>query len=101
MALRWAVRTVAKAGTIGIIGVYPPTVQAFPIGEAMNKNLSMLAGNCNHRRYIPELIQLVAAGAVRPEEILTEQDRLVSAIDAYESFDARAPGWTKVALTPA
>src|SRR3712207_1271939 len=41
MALRWAVRTVAKAGTVGIIGVYPPTVQSFPIGEAMNKNLSI------------------------------------------------------------
>jgi threonine dehydrogenase-like Zn-dependent dehydrogenase len=101
MALRWAVRSVAKAGTIGIIGVYPPTVQNFPIGEAMNKNLSILAGNCNHRRYIPELIALVASGAVEPDQVLTNRGSLVGAIEAYEAFDARASGWTKVELTPA
>lgn len=101
LALRWAVRSVAKAGTIGIIGVYPPTVQSFPIGEAMNKNLSILAGNCNHRRYIPELISLVASGVVEPDQVLTQRGELVSAIDAYEAFDARRSGWAKVELTPA
>jgi len=101
MALRWAVRSVAKAGTIGIIGVYPPTVHAFPIGEAMNKNLSIAAGNCNHRRYIPELMRLVASGTVEPDQVLTKRGAIVSAIDAYEAFDARASGWTKVELTPA
>jgi threonine dehydrogenase-like Zn-dependent dehydrogenase len=101
MALRWAVRCVAKAGTIGIIGVYPPTVQAFPIGEAMNKNLSILAGNCNHRRYMPELVRLVTAGAVEPDQVLTKRGEIVSAVEAYEAFDARTSGWTKVALEPA
>ena len=100
MALRWAVRSVAKAGTIAIIGVYPPTVQTFPIGEAMNKNLTILGGNCNHRRYIPELIGLVASGIVEPDQVLTNRGSMVSAIDAYEKFDARASGWTKVELTP-
>jgi threonine dehydrogenase-like Zn-dependent dehydrogenase len=100
MALRWAVRSVAKAGTIGIIGVYPPTVQAFPIGEAMNKNLAILAGNCNHRRYIPELLQLVSGGAVEPDQVLTKRGEMVSAIEAYEAFDKRASGWTKLELQP-
>jgi threonine dehydrogenase-like Zn-dependent dehydrogenase len=100
MALRWAVRSVAKAGTIGIIGVYPPTVQSFPIGEAMNKNLAILGGNCNHRRYIPELISLVASGAVEPDQVLTNRGTILSAIEAYEAFDERAKGWTKVELVP-
>lgn len=30
--LLWAVQALAKAGTLGIIGVYPPAAQAFPIG---------------------------------------------------------------------
>src|SRR4051794_35569108 len=62
MALRWAVRAVAKAGTVAIIGVYPPQAQAFPIGEAMNKNLTVKMGNCNHRAYVPKLVELVRAG---------------------------------------
>jgi len=41
LALRWATQAVAKAGTIGIIGVYPPQHEAFPIGEAMNANLTL------------------------------------------------------------
>jgi len=45
-ALQWTVGAVAKAGTIGIIGVYPPQAHSFPIGETMNKNLTVKAGNC-------------------------------------------------------
>jgi threonine dehydrogenase-like Zn-dependent dehydrogenase len=66
----------------------------------MNKNLSILAGNCNHRRYIPELVGLVAAGAVEPDQVLTRREGMMSAIEAYEAFDARAAGWTKVELEP-
>ena len=86
---------------IGITGVYPPTVQDFPIDEAMRKNLSILAGNCNHRRYIPELIGLTASGAVEPDQVLTNRGGMVDAIEAYEAFDRRQSGWTKVELTPA
>jgi hypothetical protein len=63
-ALEWAVQLAAKAGTIGIIGVYPPTMTAFPVGEALNKNLTVNMGKCNHRRYLPELIDVVASGRV-------------------------------------
>jgi threonine dehydrogenase-like Zn-dependent dehydrogenase len=48
--LKWAVEALAKAGTLSIIGVYPPTVRDFPIGEAMNKNLTIRMGNCHQGR---------------------------------------------------
>lgn len=100
-ALEWAVQCLAKAGTLSVIGVYPPTVRAFPIGDAMMKNLKLHMGNCNHRRYIPELVDLVLAGAVDPLAVLTEREPMVSAIDAYEHFDRRDAGWVKVELTSA
>jgi threonine dehydrogenase-like Zn-dependent dehydrogenase len=99
--LRWAAESVAKAGTIAIIGVYPPAAEHFPIGTVMNKNLTVQAGNCNHRKYVPELIELVRAGAVRPSEILTQVEDMTGAIDAYDNFDERQEGWRKVALDPA
>ncbi|MCC8338991.1 alcohol dehydrogenase catalytic domain-containing protein [Streptomyces sp. R1] len=37
LAARWAVQMVAKAGTVGTIGVYPPQVQHYPFGEAHEK----------------------------------------------------------------
>ena len=65
-ALQWAVEAVAKAGTLAIIGVYPPQAQAFPIGQAMNKNLTVKMGTCNHRRYIPELITMTGPAPSTP-----------------------------------
>lgn len=98
--LTWAVDSLAKAGSLAIIGVYPMGAERFPIGKFMNKNLTLKSGNCNHRRYVPELIQLVRTGAIRPSAILTQAVSFESALDAYRAFDRREPGWTKVELVP-
>jgi threonine dehydrogenase-like Zn-dependent dehydrogenase len=100
-ALAWAVEALAKAGTLAIIGVYPPTVRFFPIGKSMNKNLTINMGNCNHRKYIPMLVDMVRSGEVDPATILTQHELLGSAIDAYKAFDERQAGWLKVKLEPA
>jgi threonine dehydrogenase-like Zn-dependent dehydrogenase len=99
-ALRWGVEILAKAGTHGIIGVYPPTAEFYPIGQAMNKNLTVKMGNCNHRRYIPNLVDLVASGSFDPAQVLTKLEPASDAIEAYKQFDLRAPGWMKVELVP-
>jgi threonine dehydrogenase-like Zn-dependent dehydrogenase len=99
-ALRWSVDVVAKAGTVGIIGVYPPTADRFPIGAAMNRNLTVQMGNCNHRRYVPGLVRLVETGGLHPEKVLTRQEPVASGIDAYRQFDQRRSGWLKVELKP-
>jgi threonine dehydrogenase-like Zn-dependent dehydrogenase len=99
-AMIWGVDALAKAGSLSIIGVYPEAAMTFPIGKAMNKNLTVKMGNCNHRRYVPELIEMVRMGAVDPTVILTQQGPLTSAIDAYKAFDRRDAGWTKVELKP-
>lgn len=98
--LIWAVSALAKAGTLSIIGVYPPTATSFPIGMAMNHNLTIRMGNCNHRRYIPELVELVQSGVLESSAILTQEGPLPSAIDAYKHFDTRYEGWVKVKLNP-
>ena len=96
---QWAVASVAKYGRIGIIGVYGPTAQSYPIGEAMNKNLTIRMGNCNHHSVTPPLIDMVAAGQFDPTALITEHEGIGSAIEAYEAFDRREPGWIKVELT--
>lgn len=97
-AQQWAISALAKAGTLSIIGVYPPNDTSFPIGQAMNKNLTIRMGNCNHRKYIPHLIDLVRNGTIDPTAIITQQEDLEAVIDAYKAFDLRRPGWLKVEL---
>jgi threonine dehydrogenase-like Zn-dependent dehydrogenase len=99
-ALMWAVQALCKAGTLSIIGVYPMQARTFPIGEAMNKNLTLKMGNCNHRKYVPKLLELVRSGAMDPTAILSHVEPMTNALDAYRNFDARKPGWVKVELEP-
>jgi threonine dehydrogenase-like Zn-dependent dehydrogenase len=98
--LSWAVRAVAKAGTLSIIGVYPPTDRVFPIGEAMNRNLIVRMGNCNHRAITPRLVELVRNGSFDPLAVLTQREPITDALAAYRAFDQREPGWIKVKLEP-
>ncbi len=98
---RWATQAVCKAGTIGVIGVFPPQAMTFPIGALQQRNLTVRGGNCNHRRYIPRLVGMVAAGVLDPTKILTQTEPVTDAVEAYEVFDRREPGWIKVELKPA
>jgi threonine dehydrogenase-like Zn-dependent dehydrogenase len=50
LAARWAVESVAKAGSIGIIGVYSPEFDAYPIGPARCGQGRSLAADEHARR---------------------------------------------------
>jgi len=99
-ALVWAVQALAKAGTLAIVGLYPPSAQRFPIGLAMGKNLTLNMGNCHHRKYIPRLIELILSKRLDPAKILTQIKPMVDAIAAFEAFNRRENGWIKVELQP-
>ena len=99
-ALQWAVRSLAKAGTLSIIGVYPPDFRQFPIGMAMNRNLTLRMGNCNHSKYIPKLVDMTRTGLIDPAEILSQATPISDVLEAYEAFDRREEGWIKVELEP-
>lgn len=98
--LDWAVKAIAKAGTLAIIGVYPPTMTVFPTGAAMNRNLTVNMGNCNHRKYIPKLVNLVRNRTIDPQTLLTRVEPISDVIEAYKAFDKRQAGWLKVELKP-
>lgn len=89
-----AVEALATAGTLSIIGVYPGTMQYFPVGAAMMKNLTVNMGNCNHRKYLPKLVDMVASNVIHRARVLTQVEPLTSVIEAYEAFDR---GATRVA----
>ena len=64
------------------------------------KNLTVKAGNCNHRKYIPTLLRYVQSGIVDPSKIVTQKETFRDAIDAYKAFDRRESEWIKVELAP-
>jgi threonine dehydrogenase-like Zn-dependent dehydrogenase len=96
----WAVEAVDKTGTIGVVGDYPNELRFLPFGAAMQKNLTINSGNCNHRKYIPRLLEMVENGTVFPKKILTGMQPLATAVDAYKAFEQNRMGWIKVELVP-
>lgn len=64
----------------------------------MNRSLTLRTGNRNHRRYVPELLDLVATDAVDPAVFVTQHEKPTTAVDAYESCDHREEGWIKTVL---
>lgn len=47
------------------------------------------------------LLEMVEAGTVDPERMVTQHEPLRDVLEAYKQFDLRSPSWLKVALEPA
>jgi hypothetical protein len=58
-------------------------------------------GQCNVKAHNRQLCDLIHAGRAKPSFIVSHELGLSKAPDAYQHFDARDQGWTKVILKPA
>ena len=66
-ALSWAMNAVRNGGTVSILGVYgPPFNHFFPIGWAMNRNLTLRMGQCNVLNYLDDLLERVRRAREAP-----------------------------------
>ncbi len=74
---------------------------AFDYGLAFDKGLSIGSGQCPVKRYNRELRDLIIRGRATPSFIVSHELSLEEAVDAYDKFDKRIDGYTKVLLHPA
>ncbi|MGH3223859.1 MAG: glutathione-independent formaldehyde dehydrogenase [Streptosporangiaceae bacterium] len=113
MVLDSLVRAVKTTGGIGVVGVYVPSdPQAasegaqqgrigFDYGTFFQKGQQMGAGQCPVKRYNERLRDLIIAGKATPSLLVSHELALDEAPAAYEKFDKRIDGYTKVLLHPA
>jgi threonine dehydrogenase-like Zn-dependent dehydrogenase len=99
-ALNAAIHATRKGGTVSIIGVYGPPWNLIDIGSAMNKGLTMRMGQCNVKRYLPHLLNLVRNGYIAPKELITHRFALEDAPEAYRMFAGKLDGCIKCLLIP-
>jgi len=100
-AIEWAIASVRKAGHVSIVGVYGPPWNLINIGTAMNKGLTLRMNQCNVRRYMPHLLDLIRRGVVDAQAIITHRVPLEEVGDAYEMFARKQDGCIKPVLVPA
>jgi len=99
-ALHWAINSVRKAGTVSIVGVYGPTFNAVPIGNAINKGLTLRMNQASVKRHLPRLIEHIQAGRVDPKQVITHRVPLEEVAEAYEIFSRKLDNCIKTVLLP-
>jgi threonine dehydrogenase-like Zn-dependent dehydrogenase len=97
-AVDTAIESVRGGGTISMVGVPSAVIGDFPYMKMWLKSLTFRAGWCNVQAYMRPLLDLIAAGRLKPEAIISHRMKLDQAEEAYRMFDAHEA--TKIVLTP-
>jgi glutathione-independent formaldehyde dehydrogenase len=106
------VQIVNPTGMLGIPGLYVPSDPGgvdphakqgqllIPFGKLFEKGLRLGTGQCNVKRYNRSLRDLIIAGKAKPSFVVSHNVSLNDAAMAYDKFDKRIEGYTKVILKP-
>src|SRR5487761_391484 len=97
-AVDTAIQSVRGGGTISMLGVPSAVLGDFPYMQVWMKALTFRAGWCNVQAYMRPLLDLIAAGRLKPDSIISHRMKLDDAEEAYRIFDAREA--TKIVLRP-
>ncbi len=99
-------------GRLGVPGLYVPSdpgaadqqakqgMLTLPYGKLWEKGLEMGTGQANVKKYNRYLRDLIRAGRARPSFIVSHEVSLDQTPMAYEKFDKRIDGFTKVVVKP-
>lgn len=101
IALHWAINSVKKGGVVSVVGVYGPNGNLVPIGNVVNKGITLRANQASVKRLLPRLIEHVKAGHIDPKQLITHRVPLEDVADAYHLFSGKLDGCIKPVLIPA
>lgn len=112
VVLNSLIEVLRATGVIGVIGLYLPQDPGAPdphsrngelivkVGRFFEKGLRMGSGQANVKAYNHYLRDLIISGRARPSFVVSKEVPLGQAPEAYEHFDRRDEGYSKVVLKP-
>ena len=80
--------------------MYGPTDNLVPIGNVLNKGLTIRANQASVKRLLPRLIEHVQNGVLNPKGLITHRVPLEDVADAYRIFSAKLDNCIKPVLIP-
>lgn len=99
-ALHWAINSVKKGGIVSIVGVYGPINALVPIGNVVNKGITIRANQASVKRNLPKLIEHVKNGIINPKEMITHRIPLEDVAEGYHIFSRKLDNCIKPVLIP-
>lgn len=112
IVLNQLVETVRPTGALGVPGLYVPSdpggvdehakqgLLLVAIGKMFEKGLRVGTGQTNVKSYNRQLRDLITVGRAKPSFVVSHELPLDEAPGAYQKFDQRVDGYTKVVLKP-
>src|SRR3954463_3485515 len=100
IALTWAVTALAKAGTLSVHRRLSAAGEDLPHRPWDEQEPRRANGQLQPPRLPAEAHRAGTVGAVDPSKLLSKQEPIGNAIEAYKEFDRREPGWVNVELRP-
>jgi glutathione-independent formaldehyde dehydrogenase len=102
-------KVVNPTGSIGMIGVYMSPdpgakgdakqgIFPFSVAEFFDKGITMGSGQAPVKKYNEYLRDLIVNGRAKPGQIVSHHIDIDDAPDAYDKFDQRIEGYTKVLI---
>ena len=99
-ALREAIYACRKGGSVFSLGVFGGLVDKFPLGAVMNKGLTLRGAQQHGHRYIPMILDRIAAGELNTEHLATHVLPLEQGPHGYEMFKSKDDGCVRAVFRP-
>jgi threonine dehydrogenase-like Zn-dependent dehydrogenase len=99
-AVRQAVHACRKGGTVFVLGVFGGLVDKFPLGAVVNKGLTVRGAQQHGQRYVPMLLERLAAGELSTAHLATHTFPLEEAPRAYDMFKHKTDGCVRAVIRP-
>jgi len=99
-ALREAIYACRKGGSLFALGVFGGLVDKFPFGAVMNKGLTVRGAQQHGHRYIPTILERIAAGDIETEHLATHLLTLDDGPKGYEMFKNKEDGCVRAVFQP-
>ncbi|MCJ1281524.1 hypothetical protein MMC26_000844 [Xylographa opegraphella] len=112
IVIEQCIKITRPTGGVGIPGLYVPSDPGAPdekskqgmmlmsFGKLFEKGLTFGTGQCNVKKYNRYLRDLIIAGKAKPSFVVSHDINIDDAPTAYEKFDKRIDGYTKVLIHP-
>lgn len=101
-ALRTSLKSVRRAGSVSVMGVYGGEVDPLPMMEMFDRGITMRMGQCHVKRWIDEIMPAIEddADPLGTRDMTTHHMPLEQAPHGYEIFQKKQDGCIKVVLNP-
>lgn len=98
--LREMIYVCRPAGVISIPGVYGGLVDKIPMGQVMNKGLTIRTGQTHVNRWTDDLLRRIEDGQIDPSFVITHTVSLDEGPEMYKVFRDKQDSCIKVVLRP-